>query len=299
MDILILETHLMAQALLYLRTYLPAVAVLLDINSQYAWRKFVGTKWRPYKLIFWLDWLKTYLYERRIVSVYQLLVAMSEDQAAYVRMLKPDARVLVSPNGVDTSRYVCKGRRKGGTLIMVGNFAYAPNSDGFLFFVREVLPLVYQAHPEVQLLVVGLAPNSSMLQTAQSDDHIRIFGPVPALEPYYAQADLAVIPLQLGSGVKLKVLEAFALGVPVVTTSVGVEGIAACHGEHCLVADSPQAFAAAIVRLLDNPLEADRLAQSAMSLVKAQYDWHDIAAAFEAFLAQTVSVESQAERSHP
>ena len=289
-DLIIFDTHLTAQATLYLRgLVIPMVAVLPDVYTNHARRQFTKTSWRPYKLVYGLDLLRMYVYENRILARYRYLVTMSETDAAWVRRHAPQARVFVSPNGVDTSYFLPNSKPHiGKNLIFVGNFAYGPNEDGFFFLVEEILPRVHAECPEALLTVVGLYPTDTMYHAAQRDSRIQLTGQVPDVRPNYAQADVAVVPLRVGSGIKLKVLEAMSMGVPLVTTRVGCEGIDAKSGEHLLIADHPEDFAQCILRLLKSGSEASRIAARARSYVE-KYDWNMVANDFERTLTYIVT----------
>lgn len=292
LDIIVFDTHLTAQAALYMPIVsVPRVAVLLDIFTNYARRQFDQTNWRPYKLIFGLDWLRMFVYEKRILSCFRYAIAMSEGDAAWARHYAPGAQVFVSPNGVDTEYFSPKGNGQGNQqLLFVGNFGYTPNEDAFFYCVNDILPRVLAECPQASFTAVGLNPTRAMLDAVKKNQSVRVVGNVPDVRPYYAQSDLALIPLRFGSGVKLKILEAMSMGIPVVSTSVGAEGIDVENHKHLLIADAPEAFAKSVVGLLRSKAEKRRLTQNAITLV-ARYSWDNIAREFEQML-QSIAFSS-------
>jgi glycosyltransferase involved in cell wall biosynthesis len=144
---------------------------------------------------------------------------------------------------------------------------HPPNADGIAWFVREVWPQT----PDARLLVVGRDPPESVLRLAS--DRIAVTGAVPDVAPYFARATAVIVPLLSGGGTRLKILEAFAAGRAVVSTSIGAEGLEVSDGRHLLLADGAHAFAEATGRLLADPELRARLAAEARKLVQERYDW--------------------------
>jgi glycosyltransferase involved in cell wall biosynthesis len=188
----------------------------------------------------------------------------------------PGARVKVAPNGVDTTRLQPLPREDSREILFVGALSYLPNQDGVSFFIREILPLIRRNRPDVVFRVIGKAPDSS-LQALHAPPHVEITGEVEELESWYRRAALCVVPLRAGGGTRLKMLEAMAYGRPVVSTALGAEGIDAESGRHLLIADSPEEFAHAVLRLLQQPEQAQSLIKNARRLVEEKYAWKSIA----------------------
>jgi glycosyltransferase involved in cell wall biosynthesis len=154
----------------------------------------------------------------------------------------------------------------------VGTFTYRPNVDAALLLGREIFPLVRRAIPAARLLLVGHEPPDAVRALAR-ERGVSLAGAVPDVRRAYERAAVAVAPLRAGGGTRLKILEAMALGRPVVSTRVGAEGLAVVDNEHLLLSDTPGEFGSSVARLLgDRPLRA-RLAANARRLVEARYDW--------------------------
>lgn len=202
--------------------------------------------------------------------------------------------VAVVANGVDAEYYdrarVVAEAGPDPALIFTGNLSHPPNIKAVQWVAGEVLPLVRARVGRVQLRLVGLAPAPDIRQLAERDPQIRVTGFVPDLRPWLAGSQVYVAPMQSGSGIKNKVLEAMAMGVPVVATPLGVEGMPqVVAGREALVAASPQDFAAAVCDLLGDPVRARVMAQHARRLVAERYGWAARAAEFEAVLQGALS----------
>jgi len=230
------------------------------------------------------QWVKLARYERHVLSQCDLALAVSEEDRQIMLALEPQATIGVVPNGVDTavfSRGALAQERvgplswSGATLVFSGTLDFRPNIDAVVWFAQEVLPLIRARRPDVRLLVIGKRPAS--LVRAQASDGVIVLGEVADARPYLAGADVYVVPMRIGGGVRLKLLEALALEAPVVSTSMGAEGVAGLrNGEHCLLADDPRRFADAVLALLDNHVRGRNLGAAGRRLVQGGYDWNTI-----------------------
>jgi sugar transferase (PEP-CTERM/EpsH1 system associated) len=203
-------------------------------------------------------------------------IAMSEDDRDLLLASNPALRVDIVPNGVDVDTYEMAPPADGPpSLVFVGNMSYRPNIDGMLFFCHDILPKVRAAVPDVELYIVGMDAGPEV--RALAGDGIHVTGRVEDVRPYYVQGTASIVPLRAGGGTRLKVLEAMALGRPMVSTSVGCEGIDVVDGEHLLIADTADAFAEATIRLLRDADLRERIRGQARRLVEGKYSWDAIA----------------------
>ena len=223
-------------------------------------------------------------YEGEIVQDFDVTLAVTEpDRRALVEANRKNhlvaaAPIRVIPIAVDTIEIQPVGRQAGSLQILtMGTLYYPPNADGIRWFIKAVFPLIRSRVPDAKLTIIGKNPPRDFLKLAnEPGSGIIITGFVPQLDPYCAESALAVIPVRAGGGMRVRILEAFARAMPVVTTTVGLEGIEARPGQDVLVADHPADFADAVVRLLcDNGLQA-QLSINGRRLAEAKYDWQVI-----------------------
>lgn len=237
------------------------------------------------------QWVKLARYERWIMRHCDAVIAVSEDDLASLERLGAQTPIAVVPNGVDTDHFnrAALTQAHSGqvsfsrpTLVFSGTLDYRPNVDAVTWFAEEVLPLVRARQPNIEFLVVGKRPAPAICRLAEA--HVlTLTGEVADARPFMAAAAAYVVPMRIGGGVRLKLLEALALTVPVVSTSMGAEGVLELHNEqHCLIADQPQAFADATVRLINDAMLAQRLGKAGRALVRSGYDWRTIIPRLEA-----------------
>lgn len=216
--------------------------------------------------------------ERRAVhAADQLWVCSPEDERTLIESYAPAAPVHVVPNGVRIVDPVPASHDTPFTLLFMGFYPHAPNAIGADFLVREVFPRLTARCPEARLLLVGASPPATLRQAAAIDARIVVTGALRDIGPAFAQATALVVPLFQGSGTRLKVLEAFAAGVPVISTRKGVEGLAVRHGEHVLLADTADDFVESALALRRDGAVAQRLVASARTLLTQRYSWEAVA----------------------
>ncbi len=218
-----------------------------------------------------LTLLKLQYYLRRVLPRFVACTVVSNEEAALLRRMVPDyRRVAVVPNAVSLSDYRSVDVTPcPNTLIFAGSFRYFANHDAMDWFLRDVYPLIRARVPEARLIITGDHANLPL----PPSENVTLTGFVDDVRPLVASAWASLAPLRLGGGTRLKILEAMALRSPVIATSKGAEGLAARHGEHLLVADSPEAYANAVVRVLAEPDLRNRLAEGGYRLVRENYDW--------------------------
>jgi polysaccharide biosynthesis protein PslH len=220
-------------------------------------------------------------YEGLIVKDFDATLAVTEPdrlallEALHQRTSKGDAPIAVIPIAVDTQRIQPVQRTEGSlNILTMGTLYYPPNADGIRWFIQQVFPLVRQKLPRVSLTIIGKNPPNDFLKlAADGDSGITTTGFVPELDPYFAQSAITIVPVRAGGGMRVRILEAFARAAPVVTTTVGLEGINARHGQDVLVADRPEDFAKSVIDLIQNPELQQRLSTNGRRLVEEQYDW--------------------------
>lgn len=221
-------------------------------------------------------------YEMKAVRSMDLVLAVSgNDQATFRNQGGGNARVL--ENGVDLSYFLPQETPENKKSVFVGSMDWAPNVDGVIYFITEILPLIRSVHPDFELSVAGKEPPQHLVALSAHDPLLHVTGTVDDVRPYIAAASVYIVPLQFGGGTRLKILEAFAMGKAVVSTSLGCEGIDCIDGEHILIADTPREFADAVIRILADSELKKRLSANAALLVKERYGWETIGARLLAY----------------
>jgi polysaccharide biosynthesis protein PslH len=199
----------------------------------------------------------------------------------------PEARTTVIPNAADVEYYQPRPTDPppdGRTVVFFGLLSYVPNIDGVTHFVQDIWPWIAEAHPEARCKIIGGRPPPSLL--ALAGPRVELTGFVSDLRPHLAAAAAVVVPLRLGGGTRLKIVEAMAMGKAIVSTELGAEGIEVVPGRDLLIEDEPRAFADAVNRLLAQPSLAARIGQSARQLAVERYAWSEAARALEIFYRQ-------------
>jgi glycosyltransferase involved in cell wall biosynthesis len=258
------------------RLHKRAVWVLHDIDFDKFMRIAHIERRKEAKIRAWTHAMMMRRWQPHFASRFGLCVTMSEADRRLLSSVNSNLKIEVSPNGVDTNQYrQLSDEGHGSEMLFIGNMGYQPNADAAVYFCGEVLPLIRREIADPKLWIVGINPGESVKQL--TGNGVFVTGAVPDVVPYYQRSKVCVVPLRAGSGTRLKILEAMALGRAVVSTSKGCEGLDVIDGEHILIADNPDLFAKQVTKLLtDRDLRA-RLATKAREFVVASYDWDTIA----------------------
>jgi glycosyltransferase involved in cell wall biosynthesis len=215
-------------------------------------------------------------YEGAVVTGADAVVAVSRADAAALELVGRPRRLVLVPNGVDTAALPRRrGDGDGRTVLFTGTMDYRPNVDAVVWFVARVWPLVLDRVPQARFRIVGRAPTRAVRALTRSRG-VEVTGEVADVAPFFAEAAAYVAPLRIGGGSRLKLLEACAHGVPIVSTSLGAEGIDLTRGREALVVDAPGQFAEALVGLLRDRAGRRVLAEAGRALVESRYDWRAI-----------------------
>ena len=204
-------------------------------------------------------------------------VCSATDYSALKKMSE-DINLVTLPNGVDLNYFsIAKNNMpKRYDMVFVGTMDYDPCEKGIFYFLNEILPLIQQNQPEVKIAIIGRNPSDRLIAMAKKNKHIELTGRVSDIRPYVYGSRVFFVPLLSGSGTRLKILEAMAMGIPVVSTSIGAEGINLTDGKDILIGDSPEQFATCVGMLLKDQVLADSIKTRARSLVESRYGWDRI-----------------------
>ncbi|GAB4572081.1 MAG: glycosyltransferase [Anaerolineae bacterium] len=214
--------------------------------------------------------------ERAVCNAVDHVIAVSDTDAEHLQRLKADTPITVVPNGISTDLYLQPVpdpvELEQPALVFTGKMDYRPNVDAALWFAEEILPLIRQEIANTHFYVVGQSPHPR-LDVLRGQPGITITGLVPRVLPYLQAASIFVVPLRMGSGTRLKVLEAMAAHCAVVSTRIGAQGLGAEDGQELILADTTREFARAVIRLLKDPAQARALGANAQTFARERYDW--------------------------
>ena len=224
----------------------------------------------------WLEAQKMRVWEPRAWADATVVGVMSEVDEAAVKRATPGVRTVHTPNGVDIDFFQPNPavERDNRTAVYMGDYKYFPNTDAVLYFAEEILPRVREQRGDFQLMLLGKdAPREILALHNDPTTAVTVAGLVPDTRPYLQGSAMFVCPLRSGSGTRFKLMEALACGCPVVSTSIGAEGLDAVDGEHMLLRDTPQGFVEAILDLLENPARGEEIGRKGREWVIQHHAW--------------------------
>jgi sugar transferase (PEP-CTERM/EpsH1 system associated) len=259
----------------------PAVLFQHNVESM-IWKRHYETQHQPLKrALFHNQWQKMLRYERETCRQFDAVVAVSAADRDQMRDEFGIRNVFDVPTGVDTEYFRPLGGQRAATeLVFTGSMDWLPNEDGIGFFIAEILPRVAEVVPDVKLTVVGRNPTARLREMAAADARITVTGRVDDVRPFINRAAVYVVPLRIGGGTRLKIYEAMAMAKPVISTTVGAEGLPLRDGRDLLLADDPETFARAILRTLEDERFARHLGEQARVLVCERFGWEHAARSF-------------------
>ncbi|HMA36751.1 MAG TPA: glycosyltransferase [Chloroflexia bacterium] len=264
----------------------PGVPAFLDLhNVEYEILGRVAQAGGPplRRMYNWSEYIKFRREEPRLWRRFTCLLVTSERDGRLVQTAWPGAPIVVVPNGVDTGFFQPPAAGRGGDspaapqIVFTGMMAYYPNHDAVVYFAATIWPAIRRALPALAWLIVGAEPPPAVRALAAPGNGITVTGRVADVRPYVWRSQASVVPLRMGGGTRLKIVEALAMGQAVVSTRVGCEGIAVEPGVNLLVADDPAAFAGAVVGLLRDPARAARIGAAGRALAAQAYSWPVVA----------------------
>ncbi|MCC6221206.1 MAG: glycosyltransferase [Deltaproteobacteria bacterium] len=247
------------------------------------------------RLLLYLESLSLERYEKWAARMATRIAAISSNDAKSFKQNVPTANLAVIPHGIDTEYFRPLDANKCGCrVVFTGVMSYGPNSDAALYFCKSILPLIKERIPGVEVWIIGQNPPSEV-QALHDGTSLVVTGTVRDVRPHIAEASVYVCPLRWGTGVKNKILTAMAMKIPVVATSISMEGIEAVAGKDIVIADTAEKFAEEVVNLLENRDRQIQLAESAYNLVKEKYSWKTVATAFVDLVEEVSEVNSQSQ----
>lgn len=268
----------------------PVVSDAHNVESDLIYRTYRNTGPGFWKLFHYLAYRYGERDEKRNCRRFSAMTATTERDAAILRAWLPSTPVSVIQNGVDPVFFEhLDASPEPHAMVFTGLMSYHPNDTGILYFLEEIFPLITARVPDAHVYVVGKNP-SARLQAFRSD-RVTVTGFVEDVRPFIARSSVFIIPLQIGGGVRGKALEAMAMRCPIVSTAIGVEGINLTHGHSALIADTPEAFADAVVRLFSDATLRTQLALNAYQTVSKENNWRAKGEALEAVLLEASGMQ--------
>lgn len=242
------------------------------------------------KWYFTLQWKRLRKFEQLASLKFGGVVCVSDEDCKLMKQDYGLTNILGSvPTGVDIEYFRPDNRApEDGLIIFVGSMDWMPNIDAVQYFAEEIYPLIKKRRPNVRFAVVGRKPAESVKALTRKDSSIIVTGTVDDVRPWMDKARVMVVPLRAGGGTRIKIYEAMAQGTPVVSTSIGAEGLVVKNNENILIADNPEDFANATLKLLDNDTIAKEIAKNARELVEKNFSWQRVATIFENYCYQIV-----------
>ena len=277
------------------RVWVPTVLFQHNVEAM-IWRRHYEVQQNPLKKLYlYGQWRKAHAYERAACQRFDQVVAVSREDAEQMRREYGVTAVADIPTGVDTEFFRPCGEAQvvPHSLVFTGSMDWLPNEDAIQFFIREVMPRIRASVPDVKLTVVGREPFPSLVEQSRRDPAITVTGRVADVRPYIERAAAYVVPIRIGGGTRLKIYEAMAMGKPVVSTTVGAEGLPVRAGAELLIADEPEEFATACVRVLTDETFARTLGAQAEATVRAHFSWDRVVAEFAALCTQAFEVRAE------
>lgn len=233
-----------------------------------------------------IQWRKLVRFERKVCMEVDSVVAVSRSDDKALRALDSCITPIIIPNGVDTDFYhYAPEDTNSSLLVFTGKMDFRPNIDAMLWFCRDILPILRKTFPDVRLKIVGQKPSYRVSSLAQNQGVV-VTGAVEDVRPFISEAAVYVVPLRMGSGTRLKILEAMAMGKAIVSTRRGAEGIECLDGRELILADTPDEFATSIGTLLQSEARRKELGGNARRLVEEKYEWKQIVPLFESIYVQ-------------
>ncbi len=255
----------------------PTLLSLQNIDSS-IWRRLAQQTDNPLQKLAYGTQARAFRrYEKIMAPKFTACACVSEEDKNLLAELCPNLDIEVIPNGVDVESYQPNhDLEEEAALVYTGSMDWRPNEDAVLYFHEQIFPLITSQIPQAKFYIVGQYPTERVQQLAQMDKTVIVTGMVDDVKPYIAKASVYIVPLRIGGGTRLKILEALAMEKAVVSTAIGCEGLQVIPDEEILVANEPAQFAELVVQLAQDKQRRRHLGQDGRRLVEEQYDWRSI-----------------------
>jgi polysaccharide biosynthesis protein PslH len=265
------------------------------------WKRHFEVSGNPlWKMASWGEYQKMIRFEKHFLNKAEHVLTVSEADKDFFSDFIDRRKMTVISTGVDTEYFrPGSATEQPNSLVFTGSMDWMPNEDGVLYFLRSVLPLIRREIPQLSFTIVGRKPSEKLRTAAAAEPGVQVTGTVDDIRPYVEEGSVYVVPLRIGSGTRLKIFEAMAMGKAIVSTTLGAEGLPISDGQDILIANSPEEFSAKVCMLLGDPHERRRLGSAARQLVEQHYSWSSVAAEFNDVLRRITPLTSGREMKLP
>lgn len=271
---------------------IPTVLFQHNVESMIARRHMEQAGNVVERIFWWLQWKKMFSFEERACKGFDTVIAVSDKDNEVFREHYGLDNVVTIPTGVDTDYYAFQSNTpvEEDSLVFCGSMDWLPNEDAIAFFIRDILPGIKGKIPDVTLTVVGRNPSPTLLRIGRDHREIQLTGWVEDTRPYIARSALFIVPIRIGGGTRMKIYEAMAMGKPVVSTSIGAEGLPITSGKNIIIEDDPHKFANAIVDLLKKPEKRAEIGAAGQAFVRKNCAWKHVAEEFANICRKTAKL---------
>lgn len=280
--------HLRMSPYLSANKSVPRILDMPDAFSLY-WERRIDAEKNPFlKQFNKVEQGRLLAYEKKMLTEYDLDLVCSQEDLDYLKEVHKINKIDLLPNGVDLDTFKAGGHdyTHNNRLLFTGNMDYAPNVDAVQYFVHDILPIIKRKHPDVQFIIAGQRPVSKVKELER--DGIKVTGFIEDLANEYNKASVVVAPLRFGAGTQNKVLEAMAMGVPVVCSNIGFKGLGIESGEGAIMQTDKEAFAASVIKLLSDEDYRKETGEKGVHVMQSRFGWEAIAERLAGYFQKVV-----------
>ena len=272
---------------------IPTVLFQHNVEAM-IWRRHFEVQKNPAKKAYLKNqWKKSFVYERDTCRKFDFVVAVSREDAETMTGEYGVENISDVATGVDTEFFAPDETvvKDEFNIVFTGSMDWLPNEDGIRWFTEEIYPIIKRKIPQISLTVVGRSPFPSLIELSEKDSSIIITGRVPDVRPFMNKAAVYVVPLRIGGGTRLKVYEAMAMELPMVSTTIGAEGLPVCDGKEIVLRDTAAKFAEAVVHLLTDKEAAKKIGLEAAKTVREKFGWEKVADDFAEICGRVIETQ--------
>jgi len=277
--------HLRMSPYLAQHKSVPRILDLPDAFSLYWERRKLIKRGLATRIFEQVEQQRVLKYEQ-VLDEYDLSLVCSQEDLEYLKQLHGTAHLKLLPNGVDLTTFAARDHdySHNNILLFTGNMDYAPNIDAVVYFTEQILPLIQQQFPAIKFIIAGQRPVKRVMELA--NEHVLVTGFIEDLAATYNSASVVVAPLRFGAGTQNKVLEAMAMGVPVVCSHIGFKGLGIASGDGAIMQTAPEAFAQSVIELLSSAQLRKDTGTKGLAVVRSKFDWDAIASLLDSYFKE-------------